>query len=48
MTLTNVLSNVTVQQLKRAIKIKSKLETLQAQFDEIIGVNGRRNALAFS
>jgi hypothetical protein len=35
----NALSNVTVKQLKRAIKIKAKLETLQAQFDEIMGGN---------
>jgi hypothetical protein len=36
----NLLSNVTVKQLKRAIKIKAKLETLQAQFDEIMGGSG--------
>jgi hypothetical protein len=36
----NALANVTVKQLKRAIKIKAKLETLQAQFDEIMGGSG--------
>jgi hypothetical protein len=36
----DALSNVTVKQLKRAIKIKAKLETLQAQFEEIMRGNG--------
>jgi hypothetical protein len=36
----NALSNVTVKQLKRAIKIKAKLETLQARFDQIMGGSG--------
>lgn len=36
----NVLSNVTVKRLKQAIKIKAKLESLQAQFDEIMGGSG--------
>jgi hypothetical protein len=35
--MSNIFSNVSVKQLKRALKIKSKLETLQAQFDEISG-----------
>ena len=33
----HALSNVSVRQLKRAIKIKTKLETLQAQLDGIMG-----------
>jgi hypothetical protein len=36
----NALTNVSVRQLKRAIKIKLKLEALQTQFDEIIGSGG--------
>jgi hypothetical protein len=35
--MSHIFSNVSVQQLKRALKIKSKLESLQAQFDEIFG-----------
>jgi hypothetical protein len=34
------LSNVSVHNLKRAIKIKAKLEKLRAQFDGIMGGNG--------
>jgi hypothetical protein len=36
----NNLSNVSVRDLKKAIKIKSKLEILQAQLDAILGGSG--------
>jgi hypothetical protein len=36
----NSLSNVSVRDLKKAIKIKAKLETLQAQLDGILGGSG--------
>jgi hypothetical protein len=36
----NSLTNVSVRQLERAIKIKAKLETLQAQLDEVLGGDG--------
>jgi hypothetical protein len=36
----NTLSDISVQNLKRAIKIKAKLEVLQAQLDGILGGSG--------
>lgn len=36
----DALSNVTVKQLKRAIKLKTKLEALQAQLDGIVNSGG--------
>lgn len=36
----NSLSNISVPALKRAIKIKAKLESLKAQFDRIMGGAG--------
>jgi hypothetical protein len=38
--MSNIFSNVTVQQLKRAIKLKTKLETLQGELDGILGALG--------
>lgn len=43
----DTLSNMTVKQLKRAIVIKAKLQTLQAQFDEIMGGSGAGMPLPF-
>jgi hypothetical protein len=39
----NSLANVSVRQLERAIKIKAKLESLQAQLDEVLGGDGSEN-----
>ena len=36
----NTLSDVSVKNLKRAIKIKAKLETLQSRLDAILGGSG--------
>jgi hypothetical protein len=36
----NSLANVSVRQLERAIKIKAKLESLQAQLDQVLGGDG--------
>ena len=43
----NSLANVSVRQLERAIEIKAKLETLQAQLDEVLGGNGGEVPIPF-
>ena len=42
----NSLSNVSVRDLKKAIRIKAKLEALQAQLDGILGKSGPASSVS--